>query len=104
MRLQSEKLLLHGDLPANQQEVIQQQLEGINRLSFVIEKLLLMAIRVGGISSNLKSQNTAKFIQHFREDAQIFARIRASPLKSREMKVCQPCLTLRCFAKSCLIC
>ncbi len=72
MRLQSEKLLLHGDLPANQQEVVQQQLEGINRLSSVIEKLLFLAKSdVGGIRPNLKSQNTAKFIQHFREDAQI---------------------------------
>jgi signal transduction histidine kinase len=72
MRLQSEKLLLDGDLPANQQEAIQQQLEGINRLSSVIEKLLFLAKSdVGGIRPNLKSQNTAEFIQHFREDAQI---------------------------------
>jgi signal transduction histidine kinase len=72
MRLQSEKLLLDGDLSANQQEVIQQQLEGINRLSSVIEKLLFLAKSdVGGIRPNLKSQNTAEFIQHFREDAQI---------------------------------
>ena len=72
MRLQSEKLLLDGDLPANQQEVIQQQLEGINRLSSVIEKLLFLAkSEVRGIRPNLKSQNTAEFIQHFSEDAQI---------------------------------
>lgn len=72
MRLQSEKLLLHGNLPANQQEVIQQQLEGINRLSSVIEKLLFLAkSEVRGIRPNLKSQNTAEFIQHFSEDAQI---------------------------------
>ena len=72
MRLQSEKLLLHGNLPANQQEIIQQQLEGINRLSSVIEKLLFLAkSEVRGIRPNLKSQNTADFIQHFREDAQI---------------------------------
>jgi signal transduction histidine kinase len=72
MRLQSEKLLMDGDLSANQQEVIQQQLEGINRLSSVIEKLLFLAKSdVGGIRPNLKSQNTAEFIQHFREDAQI---------------------------------
>jgi signal transduction histidine kinase len=72
MRLQSEKLLLHGNLPANQQEVIQQQLEGINRLTSVIEKLLFLAkSEVRGIRPNLKSQNTAEFIEHFREDAQI---------------------------------
>ena len=72
MRLQSENLLLDGDLSANQQELIQQQLEGINRLSSVIEKLLFLAKSdVGGIRPNLKSQNTADFIQHFREDAQI---------------------------------
>jgi signal transduction histidine kinase len=72
MRLESEKLLLDGALPANQQELIQQQLEGINRLSSVIEKLLFLAKSdVGGIRPDLKSQSTAEFIQHFREDAQI---------------------------------
>ena len=72
MRLQSEKLLLQGNLPTSQQEIIQQQLESINRLSSVIEKLLFLAkSEVRGIRPNLKSQNTADFIQHFCEDAQI---------------------------------
>jgi signal transduction histidine kinase len=72
MRLQSEKLLLQGNLPPSQQEIIQQQLESINRLSSVIEKLLFLAkSEVRGIRPNLKSQNTADFIQHFCEDAQI---------------------------------
>jgi len=72
MRLQSEKILLDGKLPASQQEIIQQQLEGINRLSSVIEKLLFLAkSEVQGIRPNLKPLNTAEFIQHFREDAQI---------------------------------
>ena len=72
MRLQSEKLLLQGNLPRSQQEIIQQQLESINRLSSVIEKLLFLAkSEVRGIRPNLKSQNTADFIQHFCEDAQI---------------------------------
>ena len=72
MRLQSEKLLLQGNLPVSQQEIIQQQLESINRLSSVIEKLLFLAkSEVRGIRPNLKSQNTADFIQHFCEDAQI---------------------------------
>lgn len=72
MRLQSEKLLLQGNLPQSQQEIIQQQLESINRLSSVIEKLLFLAkSEVRGIRPNLKSQNTADFIQHFCEDALI---------------------------------
>ncbi len=72
MRLQSEKLLLQGNLPPSQQEIIQQQLESINRLSSVIEKLLFLAkSEVRGIRPNLKSQNTAEFIQDFCEDAQI---------------------------------
>ena len=72
MRLQSEKLLLQGNLPANQQELVQQQLESINRLSSVIEKLLFLAkSEVRGIRPNLKPQNTADFIQHFCEDALI---------------------------------
>lgn len=72
MRLQSEKLLLEGNLAASQQEAIQQQLEGINRLNSVIEKLLFLAkSEVRGIRPNLKAQNTAAFIQHFYEDAQV---------------------------------
>ena len=71
IRLQSEKLLLHGNLVVGQTEMIQQQLESINRLNSVIESLLFLAkSEVGAIRPNVKWQETPEFIDHFREDAQ----------------------------------
>lgn len=72
IRLQSEKLLLHGNLEETQQEVIQQQLEGINQLNSVIEKLLFLAkSQVGGVRPNANRRDTSGFIDQFREDAQV---------------------------------
>ena len=72
IRLQSEKLLLHGNLAAGQQEVVQQQLESIHRLGSLIERLLFLAkSEVGGIRPEAKRQDTAGFIERFREDAQV---------------------------------
>jgi signal transduction histidine kinase len=72
IRLQSEKLLLHGNLVAGQQEVVQQQLESINRLNSVIDSLLFLAkSEVGAIRPNVARQETAEFIDRFREDAQV---------------------------------
>ena len=70
IRLQTEKLLLHGDLTAAQQEAVQQQLGSINGLYLVIEKLLFIArAEAGGIALNPKPQNTRTFIDSFVEDA-----------------------------------
>ena len=41
IRLQSEKLLLHAQLPSGQHEALQQQLESISRLDSVIEQASL---------------------------------------------------------------
>ena len=72
IRLQSERLLLHGNLVPGQQEVIQQQLESINRLNSVIDSLLFLAkSEVGAIRPNAERHLTADFIEHFREDAQV---------------------------------
>ena len=72
VRLQSEKLLLHGNLPAGQEEIIQQQLESINRLNSVIERLLFLAkSEVGAIRPSARRQDTAEFIEQFFEDAQV---------------------------------
>ena len=72
IRLQSEKLLLHGNLGSGQQEVIQQQLESINRLNSVIDSLLFLAkSEVGAIRPNVERQDTAAFIDRFQEDAQV---------------------------------
>ena len=70
IRLQSEKLLLHGNLPLPQQEAVQQQLESINGLYLVIEKLLFIArSEAGGIEANTQRQNTGAFVTAFLEDA-----------------------------------
>jgi signal transduction histidine kinase len=70
IRLQSEKLLLQGNLSEPQQEAVQQQLESINGLYLVIEKLLFIArSEAGGIKLNTKSQSTKDFVDTFVEDA-----------------------------------
>ncbi|MEI8340947.1 MAG: ATP-binding protein [Verrucomicrobiota bacterium] len=70
IRLQSEKFLLHGNLPPSHQEALQQQLGSIDRLNSVIEKMLFLAkSEVGCTPLNLKRQSTAAFISEFKEDA-----------------------------------
>lgn len=70
IRLQSERLMLEGQLTTGQQEAVQQQLESITRLDSVIEKLLFLAkSEVGGIRLNLKRQNTRDLIEVVTEDA-----------------------------------
>ncbi len=70
IRLQSEKLLMQGTLPAMQQEALQQQLRSIQGLNLVIEKLLFLArAESGAIQAQQKPQNTAAFISSFAEDA-----------------------------------
>lgn len=72
IRLQSEKLLFHSDLAAAQREVIQQQLESIDRLDSVVEKLLFLAkSEAGNTLRNCKEHQTREFIDDFREDAQV---------------------------------
>ncbi len=72
IRLQSEKLLLHGHLVLGQQEVIQQQLESINRLNSVIDSLLFLAkSEVGAIRPNVERHQTVDFIESFRDDAKV---------------------------------
>ncbi|MCE0484866.1 MAG: HAMP domain-containing histidine kinase [Methylacidiphilales bacterium] len=72
IRLQSERLLLHSNLSAPDKEAVQQQLENINRLNTVIEKLLFLAkSEVGAISLNLQTQPTQPVIAGFAEDAQV---------------------------------
>jgi signal transduction histidine kinase len=70
IRLQSERLLLHGNLSGADKEILQQQLENIGRLNAVIEKLLFLAkSEVGAITLNLQMQPTQPFIASFIEDA-----------------------------------
>jgi len=70
IRLQSEKLVLQGQLSPGQSEAVQQQLEAITRLDTVIEKLLFLArSEVGGINLNLRRQQTSELIHAVAEDA-----------------------------------
>jgi signal transduction histidine kinase len=72
MRLQSEKLLLQGNLSPSQQEAVQQQLESIQALYLVIEKLLFIARSdAGGIRLNTKLQGTQEFMETFADDARV---------------------------------
>jgi len=72
IRLQSEKLLLHSNLSTNQQEAVQQQMESIDRLHSVIEKLLFISkSEFGAILLNLRQQNTQELINAFAEDAHV---------------------------------
>ena len=72
IRLQSEKLLLHGDLSGPQQEAVRQQLNSIHGLNLVIEKLLFIArAEAGAIQPKQELQSTGKFIEAFVEDARV---------------------------------
>ncbi len=72
IRLQSEKLLVHDNLIAGQNEMIQEQLESIDRLNSVIENLLFLAkSEVGAVRPDLKRQETVEFIEDFQEDARV---------------------------------
>ena len=70
IRLQSEKLVLQGDLTPNQTDALQQQLESISKLDSVIEKLLFLAkSEVGAIKLNLRRLRTNDLIDSVAEDA-----------------------------------
>lgn len=89
IRLQSEKLLLHGNLTASQQEALQQQMESIQRLHSVIEKLLFISkSEFGAIRLNLRQQNTRELIDAFSEDAEVLcedASVRFEVLENKEI-------------------
>lgn len=72
IRLQSEKLLIQGNLTASQQEALQQQMESVNRLHSVIEKLLFISkSEFGAINPNLRQQSTRALVNALAEDAEV---------------------------------
>lgn len=72
IRLQSEKLLLQGNLTAVQQEALQQQMESVNRLHSIIEKLLFISkSEFGAIRLQQRNQSTRELLDAFAEDAQV---------------------------------
>ena len=89
IRLQSEKLLLHGNLAPGPQEALQQQMESIDRLHSVIEKLLFISkSEFGAIRLNLSRQNTQALLNAFAEDAQVLcedADVRFEVLQNAEI-------------------
>jgi signal transduction histidine kinase len=99
IRLQSEKLLLHGQLSPGQSEAVQQQLESITRLDSVIEKLLFLArSEVGGINLNLRRQQTNELIDAVAEDARALcedAKVRFVLLKAENFTATFDAVLLR---------
>ena len=70
IRLQSEKLIMQGNLSPVQQEALQQQLKSIHGLNLVIEKLLFIArAEAGAIQIHQKLHGTKAFLEAFVEDA-----------------------------------
>lgn len=87
IKLQSEKLLLHGDLSNSQHEAVQQQLESISRLDSIIEKLLFLAkSEVGAITLNLRRQSTLALLNAVVEDASALCDEARVEFKSGEMR------------------
>ncbi|EDY20668.1 integral membrane sensor signal transduction histidine kinase [Chthoniobacter flavus Ellin428] len=90
IRLQSEKLLLQGNLSGAQQEAVQQQLESITHLDSIIEKLLFLAkSEVGAITLNLKRQSTLALLNSVIEDAQALCDEARVEFQSGELQDCQ---------------
>lgn len=72
IRLQSERLLMRGQLSEAQTEAVHQQLEAIARLDSVIGKLLFLAkAGSGSLKPNLRRQGTPEVVAAFAEDASV---------------------------------
>jgi len=79
IRLQSEKLLLHGNLAPEQEEAVQQQLEGIARLGTVIDKLLFLARSQAGVAQIHRQPTQVRaFVESFQDDAEVLCEDRGS--------------------------
>jgi signal transduction histidine kinase len=74
VRLQAEKLLVAGNLSADQEEAVQMQLEELARLSRIIEELLFLSrAEAHAISLELKPQDPVRLLYVFAQDARVLA-------------------------------
>ena len=74
IRLQAEKLLVHGNLDAVNEESVHVQLEEVSRLSQIIEELLFLSrAEARDIRLNLKPHDPANILGIFDQDARALA-------------------------------
>jgi len=74
IRLQAEKLLVHGNLDADNEESVHVQLEEVSRLSHIIEELLFLSRAESfEIKLNLTPQDPEAILASFSQDARVLA-------------------------------
>jgi signal transduction histidine kinase len=74
IRLQAEKLLVTGNLAADQEDAVQMQLEELARLSRIIEEMLFLSrAEARAITLQLKPQDPSRFLHAFAQDARVLA-------------------------------
>lgn len=74
IRLQAEKLLVHGNLDADNEESVHVQLEEVSRLSNIIEELLFLSRAESfEIRLNLTTQDPKAILTSFSQDARVLA-------------------------------
>jgi len=74
IRLQAEKLLVHGHLDAVNEESVHVQLEEVSRLSQIIEELLFLSrAEARDIRLNLAPSDPEAMLGSFHQDAQVLA-------------------------------
>jgi two-component system heavy metal sensor histidine kinase CusS len=74
IRLQAEKLLVHGNLDADNEESVHVQLEEVSRLSHIIEELLFLSRAESfEIKLNLTPQDPEAILTSFSQDARVLA-------------------------------
>jgi signal transduction histidine kinase len=74
IRLQAEKLIMHGNLNAVNEESVQVQLEELSRLSQIIEELLFLSrAEAHDIRLNLAQNDPETLLGNFNQDAHVLA-------------------------------
>jgi two-component system heavy metal sensor histidine kinase CusS len=74
IRLQAEKLLVHGNLNAANEESVHVQLEELSRLSQIIEELLFLSrAEIRDLHLNLAPQEPRVLLANFSQDARVLA-------------------------------
>jgi two-component system heavy metal sensor histidine kinase CusS len=74
IRLQAEKLLVDGNLDADNEESVHMQLEEVSRLSHIIEELLFLSRAESfEIRLNLTTQDPKAILMSFSQDARVLA-------------------------------
>jgi two-component system heavy metal sensor histidine kinase CusS len=74
IRLQAEKLLVHGNLDADNEESVHVQLEEVSRLSHIIEELLFLSRAEScEIVLNLTPHDPEAILASFSQDARVLA-------------------------------